>query len=206
MNFIQNHVSDLFASRPPYLKEGVVVRKHLLENGSQRAKHREWKECFLVVSNGELKMYTMHGSVSEERRSVLRVSSVSNFATLADSLGNGTGGSTSSQTRSSGSVASVRNTPGGGSHQWTVSRVVETIRGIFIYLGKKSVVVDAAHGNNSAESHPVQYITAARIQQATSSRIRDPATTRRRVLVPNDLSRASQRMGGNVQLLGCTAE
>ncbi|KAI8147478.1 hypothetical protein BJV82DRAFT_595619 [Fennellomyces sp. T-0311] len=83
MSFMQSHASDLFTSRPPYLKEGVVVRKHLLENGNQKAKHREWRECFLVVGHGELKMYAMQGSTGEERRSMLRVNS---FTTLADSL------------------------------------------------------------------------------------------------------------------------
>jgi hypothetical protein len=34
-----------------------VTRKHLLENASQKAKHREWKECYLEVKNGELWMY-----------------------------------------------------------------------------------------------------------------------------------------------------
>ncbi|KAG1247588.1 hypothetical protein G6F68_014138 [Rhizopus microsporus] len=40
-----------------HYKEGVVTRKHLLENASQKAKHREWKECYLEVKNGELWMY-----------------------------------------------------------------------------------------------------------------------------------------------------
>lgn len=86
MSFMHSHGSDLFTSRPPYLKEGMLARKHLLESANQKAKHREWKDCFLVVGNGEFKMYSMQGSVSEERRSLLRMSSVNTFATLADSL------------------------------------------------------------------------------------------------------------------------
>lgn len=68
----------------------MVVRKHLLENGSQKARHREWKECFLVVGHGELKMYSVHGHQTDDRRSMLRANSVSSFATLADSLGSNT--------------------------------------------------------------------------------------------------------------------
>ncbi|KAI7877491.1 hypothetical protein K492DRAFT_171645 [Lichtheimia hyalospora FSU 10163] len=86
MSFMHSHGSDLFTSRPPYLKEGMLARKHLLENANQKAKHREWKDCFLVVGSGEFKMYSMQGSVGEERRSLLRMSSVNTFATLADSL------------------------------------------------------------------------------------------------------------------------
>ncbi|KAI7877230.1 hypothetical protein K492DRAFT_219281 [Lichtheimia hyalospora FSU 10163] len=48
--------------QPPYYKEGVVIRKHLLETSGQKSKHREWKECFVVVGHGELKMYASQGS------------------------------------------------------------------------------------------------------------------------------------------------
>ncbi|KAG0183590.1 hypothetical protein DFQ28_002963 [Apophysomyces sp. BC1034] len=86
IHFMDTHSSALFSSQPPYLKEGVVVRKHLLENANQKAKHREWREIFLVVSQGELKMYALQGSSSDtERRSMLRASSAS-LANLADSF------------------------------------------------------------------------------------------------------------------------
>lgn len=89
---MDTHSADLFANRPPYLKEGVVMRKHLLESANQKAKHREWRECLLVVGQGELKMYGLQSenasdsnSISSGRRNVLRASSAS-FANLADTL------------------------------------------------------------------------------------------------------------------------
>lgn len=85
MNFIDAHHPSLFTSRPPYVKEGIVMRKHLLETANQKAKHRDWKECLLVVDEGELKMYALTGSDSE-RRSMLRTSSQNSFANLAESL------------------------------------------------------------------------------------------------------------------------
>ncbi|CEP10540.1 hypothetical protein [Parasitella parasitica] len=92
MSFMDAHTADLFANRPPYLKEGIVMRKHLLESANQKAKHREWRECLLVVGQGELKMYGLQSdssndssSISSGRRNVLRASSAS-FANLTGSL------------------------------------------------------------------------------------------------------------------------
>lgn len=91
MNYMNTHGAALFSNQPPYLKEGVVVRKHLLENATQRARHREWKDCFLIVSEGELKMYSLQGNphytpssgynkvssfTEGDRRSLLRSSSI----------------------------------------------------------------------------------------------------------------------------------
>ncbi|CAO3679790.1 unnamed protein product [Rhizopus stolonifer] len=43
-----------------YYKQGVVIRKHLLESGTQKARHREWRECYLEVGrSGELCMYQL---------------------------------------------------------------------------------------------------------------------------------------------------
>ncbi|KAI9020850.1 hypothetical protein CLU79DRAFT_754052 [Phycomyces nitens] len=67
---------DVPLNQAPYLKEGVVIRKHLLENAQQRAKHREWKECFLVVGQGELKMYALQGTGEPDRKSMFRPSSI----------------------------------------------------------------------------------------------------------------------------------
>lgn len=90
MNFMETHSSALFANRPPYLKEGVVMRKHLLESKNQKAKHREWRECLLIVGQGELKMYGLQSESTSEntssaRRNMLRASTAS-FANLADTL------------------------------------------------------------------------------------------------------------------------
>ncbi|KAI8877175.1 hypothetical protein K501DRAFT_337592 [Backusella circina FSU 941] len=102
MQYMNSHSSSLFTSQPPYFKEGVVMRKHLLESASQKAKHREWKECFLEVGNGgELRIYALQGSSAgeEHRRSVFRHSSVnfntlekSNLPTTSSSFGGATGG------------------------------------------------------------------------------------------------------------------
>ena len=46
-------------SSAPYYKEGVVSRKHLLESKDQKAKHRDWKQCFMVVDRNQLNMYKM---------------------------------------------------------------------------------------------------------------------------------------------------
>ncbi|KAI7875801.1 hypothetical protein K492DRAFT_182339 [Lichtheimia hyalospora FSU 10163] len=83
INFMEAHSSILFENRPPYIKEGVVMRKHLLENANQKAKHREWRECLLQVTEGELKMYALQSGADVDRRSVLRASSAS-FANLSD--------------------------------------------------------------------------------------------------------------------------
>ncbi|RCH81607.1 hypothetical protein CU098_002843, partial [Rhizopus stolonifer] len=90
MNFMDTHSEVLFSNHPPYLKEGVVMRKHLLESANQKAKHREWKECLLVVTQGQLKMYglqsdSLNDISTSSRRNMLRASSAS-FANLADSL------------------------------------------------------------------------------------------------------------------------
>ncbi|CAO3599194.1 unnamed protein product [Absidia cylindrospora] len=54
-----HHRLSFSSTHSPFMKEGVVVRKHLLENATQKAKHRDWRECYLVVGDGELKMHTM---------------------------------------------------------------------------------------------------------------------------------------------------
>lgn len=60
IQYMNSHASSLFSSEPPYYKEGVVMRKHLLENATQKARHREWRECLLEVNGeGELRMYAL---------------------------------------------------------------------------------------------------------------------------------------------------
>ncbi|OAD06206.1 hypothetical protein MUCCIDRAFT_133339, partial [Mucor lusitanicus CBS 277.49] len=41
----------------------VVMRKHLLENANQKARHREWRECYLEVQDGELRIPASFGGV-----------------------------------------------------------------------------------------------------------------------------------------------
>ncbi|CAO3644374.1 unnamed protein product [Mucor hiemalis] len=48
-----------FTSNAPYYKEGTIVCKHLLASKNQRAKHRDWKECFMVIERSQLRMYKL---------------------------------------------------------------------------------------------------------------------------------------------------
>jgi hypothetical protein len=82
--------NQLFTSQPPFYKEGIVMRKHLLESGDQKAKNRDWKECFVIVNRGDLHMYSLspNGGEANHRRSMLRASSAS-LVNLADSLKSG---------------------------------------------------------------------------------------------------------------------
>lgn len=77
-------------SQPPFYKEGLVIRKHLLESADQKAKTRDWKECIIVVNRGELQVYssTSVGGENNPRRSMLRASSAS-LVNLADSIKTG---------------------------------------------------------------------------------------------------------------------
>lgn len=80
IQYMNAHSSSLFSSRPPYFKEGVVMRKHLLETATQKAKHREWRECYLEVGEeGELKMYALQHPQTYGDKSMFRHSSVINF-------------------------------------------------------------------------------------------------------------------------------
>ncbi|CAO3702226.1 unnamed protein product [Rhizopus stolonifer] len=46
-------------SQSPYYKEGLVSRKHLLERANQKARYRDWKECFMVIDNHQLRTYRL---------------------------------------------------------------------------------------------------------------------------------------------------
>ncbi|KAI9478607.1 MAG: hypothetical protein EXX96DRAFT_482960 [Benjaminiella poitrasii] len=85
--YMDTHDTSLFSSRPPYYKEGVVMRKHLLENATQKARHREWRECYLEVGQGELRMYALQSSSSHQGtsdKSLFRHSSTMHFNHLSD--------------------------------------------------------------------------------------------------------------------------
>lgn len=84
------HHSELpaaFTSAAPYYKEGLVVRKHLLESAGQKAKQRDWKECFMVVDRGEIRMYRLdgHGDYNH-RKSMARASIMISRVNLAEAL------------------------------------------------------------------------------------------------------------------------
>jgi Pleckstrin homology domain len=94
MSFPNSNAS--FTSQPPFYKEGIVMRKHLLESGDQKAKNRDWKECMIVVTRGELQVFSVsaNGGEVNHRRSMLRASSAS-LVNLADSFKTGGGGNNS---------------------------------------------------------------------------------------------------------------
>lgn len=62
------------------------MRKHLLESQNQKAKHRDWRECLLVVSQGEFRMYGVPSENHGENRLHMLKSGGSSFVNLADSL------------------------------------------------------------------------------------------------------------------------
>jgi hypothetical protein len=56
---LQTDLPTTYTSNAPYYKEGMVVRKHLLEKANQKAKHRDWKDCFMVIERSQLRMYKL---------------------------------------------------------------------------------------------------------------------------------------------------
>ncbi|KAI8646634.1 hypothetical protein BD408DRAFT_428631 [Parasitella parasitica] len=84
---LQNQLPTSYTSNAPFYKEGMVVRKHLLEKTNQKAKHRDWKDCFMVIERNQLRMYKLDNS-SEPRttkRSIIRNTLMSKTASLSDS-------------------------------------------------------------------------------------------------------------------------
>ncbi|KAI9365144.1 hypothetical protein BD770DRAFT_357106 [Pilaira anomala] len=87
IQYMDIHASSLFSSRPPYFKEGVVMRKHLLENSTHKAKHREWRECFLEVGqDGELRMYALQQPQQLGDKSLFRHSSAVTFNQMSEKM------------------------------------------------------------------------------------------------------------------------
>ncbi|KAG1054230.1 hypothetical protein G6F43_003740 [Rhizopus delemar] len=83
------HFDDSLLDRPPYYKEGVVMRKQLLESANHKAKHREWRECLLVVGHGQLKMHGIHSDSNNDlltSPSILMRAGGASFANLSDTL------------------------------------------------------------------------------------------------------------------------
>jgi len=55
---------ELYLSGAPFAKEGLLVKKHYWEATHKRAKDNKWRETFVVVEKGELKMYKLESSGS----------------------------------------------------------------------------------------------------------------------------------------------
>lgn len=63
------------------------MRKHLLENASHKAKHREWRECFLEVGlDGELRMYALQQPQQLGDKSLFRHSSAVTFNQMSEKM------------------------------------------------------------------------------------------------------------------------
>ncbi|CAO3632700.1 unnamed protein product [Mucor hiemalis] len=60
----------------PYYKEGMVTRKHLLEKTNQKAKHRDWKDCYMVIERSQLRMYKLSNKRSSDTQSMVSEFSV----------------------------------------------------------------------------------------------------------------------------------
>ncbi|GAA6059042.1 hypothetical protein JCM10212_001267 [Sporobolomyces blumeae] len=63
------HVTDeeLALLGAPWAKEGILQRKHYWEFHGRRAKEKNWLKAFVVVSQGELKMFRFDGGGSSKK-------------------------------------------------------------------------------------------------------------------------------------------
>ncbi|KAI8968939.1 hypothetical protein BDF20DRAFT_892384 [Mycotypha africana] len=69
---LSSDIPTSYTSNAPYYKEGMVVRKHLMEKANQKAKHRDWKECFMVIERSQLRMYKLENASLTTSRHHLR--------------------------------------------------------------------------------------------------------------------------------------
>ncbi|KAG2231371.1 hypothetical protein INT48_007496 [Thamnidium elegans] len=68
-SYLQNtDIPTCYTSNAPYYKEGMVVRKHLLERTGQKAKHRDWRDCFMVIERSQLRMYKLDTTTSSRHK------------------------------------------------------------------------------------------------------------------------------------------
>jgi hypothetical protein len=82
---LQTDLPVSYTSNAPYYKEGMVVRKHLLEKAHQKAKHRDWKDCFMVIERSQLRMYKLDQSSEHRKRNIIRNTILTKSASLSDS-------------------------------------------------------------------------------------------------------------------------
>ncbi|KAI8982585.1 hypothetical protein BDB01DRAFT_793285 [Pilobolus umbonatus] len=62
------------------LKQGLVMRKHVMESTDKKARNRQWQLCYLVMNESELIMYRACQDKSRRRKSVM--SSTSSVQTI----------------------------------------------------------------------------------------------------------------------------
>lgn len=168
---MDTHAADLFANRPPYLKERVVMVKHLLKSANQKAKHREWRECLLVVGQGELKMYGLqsdgnnYSGSSSTRRNMIRASSAS-FANLADSFSKNHSSSFANNNSMMNLSTSFGGEPQGDNQRWAVGNTYKPLDSIFIYANHKCICrvgILTANWLYTIKSHSRKCLTSARL-------------------------------------------
>ncbi|KAI9027481.1 hypothetical protein CLU79DRAFT_739389 [Phycomyces nitens] len=70
----------------PYYKDGLLVRKHLLEKANQKARHREWRDCFMVIERGEIRMYKSDNAGQDPRKSIIRSTMMASRPNISDAL------------------------------------------------------------------------------------------------------------------------
>ncbi|KAI7889408.1 uncharacterized protein EV154DRAFT_553049 [Mucor mucedo] len=70
-------IPTCYISNAPYYKEGMVVRKHMLERTGQKAKHRDWRDCFMVIERSQLRMYKLDTNSSTTKRHTIRTTIMS---------------------------------------------------------------------------------------------------------------------------------
>ena len=61
-------IPSVYKSNAPYYKEGMIYCKHVLENSERKAKHRDWRECFVVIECSQLRIYKLNkrnGSIGD---------------------------------------------------------------------------------------------------------------------------------------------
>jgi hypothetical protein len=71
-----------YTSNAPYYKEGMVTRKHLLEKANHKAKHRDWKDCFMVIDRSQLRMYKL--DANSHKYSIIRSTIMANRTSISD--------------------------------------------------------------------------------------------------------------------------
>lgn len=81
---LQTNLPVSYTSNAPYYKEGMVIRKHLLEKVNQKAKHRDWKDCFMVIERSQLRMYKLDQSSDYCKRNIIRNTILTKNSSLSD--------------------------------------------------------------------------------------------------------------------------
>ncbi|KAI8639739.1 hypothetical protein BD408DRAFT_434851 [Parasitella parasitica] len=125
MQYLTPSAASLLSNRLPYYKEGIAMRKHLLENANHKARHREWRECYLEVQEGELRMYSLQpGQNQLGDKSLFRHSSATHFSSLDVHSGNRLSSRPSSPASFGGVFANTSTHSKWGAHSQLVGKII----------------------------------------------------------------------------------